>query len=191
MTGERNNALSNLYKAATLGMKLTEIPPREFSRKSRGDDYFVEYGKFAKEAFTTVTAHAPYYNIVSEVPAVKENVLKAMKDAVRKAGIAGATIFNLHLGWKVYGDERDVEEVGDFIKQLLDVAPEGMLISIETTYTRAQLGSIEEIKKIIEYVGSDRVIISAQLENVFMYEFKIDQHGNFHASNNKLMLTSG
>ncbi|WP_148676720.1 hypothetical protein [Staphylothermus marinus] len=28
-------------------------------------------------------------------------------------------------------------------------------------------------------VGSDRVIPSVQLENVFMYETRIDQHGNF------------
>ncbi|WP_153801397.1 hypothetical protein [Hyperthermus butylicus] len=34
------NALSTLVKAATLAMKLTEIPPYDFSRRSRGMEYF-------------------------------------------------------------------------------------------------------------------------------------------------------
>ncbi len=38
------NGLSKLRIAAALGMKFTETPPK---------------------AFTTITAHAPYYNVVS------------------------------------------------------------------------------------------------------------------------------
>ncbi len=174
------NSLSTLAKAATLGMKLTEIPPADFSRRSRGPEYFESYREFARKAFTTVTAHAPYYNVVSDSKLVRQRVLKAMKAALRNAALAGAEIFNLHLGWKVYGGDKDIELAAEFIKELLKEAPQNMYISLETTYTRRQLGSIDEIKAIIEAVGDERVIISLQLENVFMYEFHVDEHGNFH-----------
>ncbi len=49
-----------------------------------------------------------------------------------------------------------------------------MITSLETTYTRRQIGGLDEIKAIIEGVGSNRAIPSLQLENVFMYEKKID-----------------
>ncbi len=174
------NGLSMLGKAATLGMKLTEIPPYDFSRRSRGSEYFESYRDFAKKVFTTITAHAPYYNVVSENKYVRERVLKAMKAALRHAAEAGAEVFNLHLGWKVFGGDKDIELAADFIKELLKEAPPNMYISLETTYSRRQLGSVDEIRAIIEAVGSDRVIISLQLENVFMYETRIDEHGNFH-----------
>lgn len=54
------NAFSELPIAAALGTKLTEIPPYDFARRSRGEDYFQQYREFASKAFTTVTAHAPY-----------------------------------------------------------------------------------------------------------------------------------
>ncbi len=174
------NSLSTLAKSATLGMKLTEIPPADFSRRSRGPEYFESYKEFASKAFTTVTAHAPYYNIVSDSKMVRQRVLKAMKAAIRSAALAGAEVFNLHLGWKVYGGQKDVDLAADMIKELLKETPENMYISLETTYTRRQLGSIDEIRAIIEAVNSDRVIISLQLENIFMYEFHIDEHGDFH-----------
>jgi len=174
------NSLHTLNKAATLGMKLTEIPPADFSRRSRGPEYFESYREFASKAFTTVTAHAPYYNVVSFSKSVSEKVLKAMKAAIRNAALAGAEIFNLHLGWKAFGGDKDIELASEFIRELLKDAPQNIYISLETTYTRRQLGSIDEIRAIIESVGSDRVIISLQLENVFMYETGIDEHGNFH-----------
>ncbi len=173
------NGLSTLMKAAILGTKLTEIPPRDFSRRGRGDEYFTSYREFASKAFTTITAHGPYYNLVSDVPEIHRRVVKALKIAVRRAGLAGAEIFNLHIGWRVYMDQRDLEKVAELVKSLLEDAPENMYISLETTYTRRQVGSLDEIKAIIEMVGSERVIPSLQLENVFMYEKRIDQHGNF------------
>lgn len=173
------NALNTLMKAAILGMRLTEIPPWDFSRKSRGLDYFEAYRGFAGKAFTTIIAHGPYYNLVSDHPEISKRIEKALKAAIKKAVAAGATIFNLHIGWRVFLDNRDLEAVADMVKKLLEVAPENMYISLETTYTRRQVGSLDEIRSIIEMVGSDRVIPSVQLENVFMYETRIDQHGNF------------
>ncbi len=174
------NSLHTLSKAATLGMKLTEIPPADFSRRGRGPEYFESYREFASKAFTTVTAHAPYYNVVSFSKSVSEKVLKAMRAALKNAALAGAEVFNVHLGWKAFGGDKDIELASEFIKELLKDAPQNIYISLETTYTRRQLGSIDEIRAIIESVGDDRVIISLQLENVFMYETGIDEHGNFH-----------
>ncbi len=176
------NGLSTLSKAATLGMKLTEIPPGDFSRRGRGKEYFEAYRDFASKAFTTVTAHGPYYNLVSDDPSVTKKVLSAMKDAVAKAAAAGAEVFNLHIGWRVYMDQRDLDAVADFVKKLLEAAPKSLYISLETTYTRRQIGGLGEIRAIIEAVGSDRVIPSLQLENVFMYELRVDQTGDFIAA---------
>ncbi len=173
------NALNTLKKAAILGTKLTEIPPWDFSRKARGMEYFDAYKEFATKVFTTITAHGPYYNLVTDHPEIGKRVEKALKVAVKKAAAAGAQIFNLHIGWRVFMDQRDLEAVADLLKKLLEVAPESMYFSLETTYTRRQIGSLDEIKAIIEMTGSDRVIPSLQLENVFMYETRVDQHGNF------------
>ncbi len=173
------NALNTLLKAAVLGTKLTEIPPWDFTRKSRGEDYFESYKEFATKAFTTITAHGPYYNLVSDSPEIAKRVEKALRVAVKRAAIAGAEVFNLHIGWRVFLDQRDLEATAELVKKLLEVAPENMYISLETTYTRRQVGSLDEIKAIIEMTGSDRVIPSLQLENIFMYEKRIDQHGNF------------
>ncbi len=176
------NSLPTLAKAATLGMKLTEIPPADFSRRGRGPEYFSSYGEFSKKAFTTVTAHAPYYNVVNYSKAVRERVVKALRAAIRYAAQAGAEVFNLHLGWRVFGSQRDLDVASEVIKELLKEAPKEMYISLETTYTRRQLGSFDDIRAIIESVGDERVIVSVQLENVFMYEFNIDEHGNFHSA---------
>ena len=173
------NGLNTLRKAAVLGTRLTEIPPWDFTRRSRGPDYFEAYKEFAGKAFTTVTAHGPYYNLVADHPDIAKRVTRALKAAVEKARMAGAEIFNLHIGWRVYMDQRDLEAVADLVKKLLENAPENFYISLETTYTRRQVGSLDEIKSIIEMIGSDRVIPSLQLENIFMYETRIDQHGNF------------
>lgn len=180
------NALSSLSKAATLGMKLTEIPPRDFSRRSRGVEYFSMYRDFSSKVFTTITAHAPYYNVVSDSPYVTERVFRVMKNALKMSAEAGAEIFNLHIGWRIYMDQRDLDAVVDFLKKLLKEAPENMYISLETTYTRRQIGSLNEIKSIIEAVGSDKIIPSLQLENVFMYETNVDQTGNFIEADKKV-----
>ncbi len=180
------NALNTLPKAATLGMRLTEIPPWDFSRRTRGPEYFEAYSEFGKKAFTTITAHAPYYNLISDSPAISSRILKIMKAALEKAVKAGAEVFNMHLGWRVYMDQRDLDAIADIVKKLLEAAPENVYISLETTYTRRQVGSLDEIKAIIEAVGSERVIPSLQLENVFMYEKKVDQHGNFIAADKEV-----
>jgi len=164
-------------------MRLSEIPPADFSRRSRGDEYFRSYGEFSRKAFTTVAAHGPYYNVVAAGKEVRERIARAFVNAVKMAKVAEADVFNLHLGWKLYGGDRDVELASEVIKKLAEVAPENMYISLETTYTRRQLGNFEEIRSIIETVGSDRVIVSVQLENVFMYETGLDKHGNFELAN--------
>ena len=173
------NALSTLRKAALLGMKLTEIPPRELSRRLP-EDHFDEYAKVAREAFTTIVAHGPYYNLVNADREVNERVRRAMVAAARRAYRAGARIFNVHIGWRAYGDERDIEEAAETVKYIVDNTPGDMIVTLETTYTRRQVGSIEEIGRIMEIVGSERVSISAQLENVFMYELGVDRGGDFH-----------
>jgi len=180
------NALNKLPKAAVLGMRLTEIPPWDFTRKSRGDEYFEAYADFAKKAFTTITAHAPYYNLISDSPAITKKIVKVMQAAIRRAALAGAEVFNMHIGWRVYMDQRDIDAVAEVVKKLLEVAPENMYLSLETTWTRRQVGSLDEIKAIIEAVGSERVIPSLQLENIFMYEKNIDQHGNFIAADKEI-----
>jgi len=50
--------------------------------------------------------------------------------------LAGADVFNLHLGWKLYGGNRDIELASEVIKRLIEAAPENMYISLETTYIR-------------------------------------------------------
>ena len=180
------NSLNTLSKAAVLGVRLTEIPPWDFTRRSRGKEYFEAYREFSSKAFTTVTAHAPYYNLVSDSPGLVERIVKILESCVQKAGEAGAEVFNMHIGWRVFMDQRDIDCVVDILKKVLSKAPEKMYLSIETTYTKRQIGSLDEIRSIIEAVGSDRVIPSLQLENVFMYEKKIDQHGNFIAADKEV-----
>ncbi len=176
------NSLSTLVKSAVLGMKLTEIPPYDFARRSRGVDYFKQYRELAKQSFTTITAHAPYYNVVSTVREVQERSTRALVNAVKMAAEAGAEVFNLHLGWRAWMDQRDIDQSCDVIKKLLEAAP-NIVITIETTYTRRQLGTFEDIRAIIEALNSERVQISVQLENVFMLETGAAEHGNFERAN--------
>ncbi len=176
------NALTTLWKAEVLGTRLTEIPPADFSRRSRDESYFKSYAEEARKVFTTITAHAPYYSLVTYHPETRARVLKAMKHAVRMAALAGAEVFNVHLGPKVMGPERDCEVVAEIVKELLKV-DDKIYISLETSYSSRMLGSLEEIRAIIEAVGSDRVIVSAQLENDFMREMRVDEHGNFELAN--------
>ncbi len=176
------NALSTLIKAATLGMKLTEIPPYDFARKSRGPEYFEQYREIATKSFTTITAHAPYYNVVSTVPEVYMKTRKALIAAAKKARLAGAEIFNLHLGWRAWMDNRDIEQAAATIKAILDEVPD-IVVTLEVMYTRRMLGTFEDIKAIMETVGSDRVQVSTQLENAWMLLTGAAEHGNFEAAN--------
>jgi len=176
------NALSTLIKSAVLGMKLTEIPPYDFARRSRGLDYFRQYRDLATKAFTTITAHAPYYNVVSTVKEVHERSVKALIHAAKMAREAGAEVFNLHLGWRAWMDSRDIDQASDVIKRMLQEVPD-IIITLETSYTRRQLGTFEDIRAIMEKVGSDRVQISVQLENVFMLETGASEHGRFERAN--------
>jgi endonuclease IV len=178
------NGLSTLVKAATLGMKLTEIPPYDFARRSRGLEYFQQYRGIASKAFTTITAHAPYYNVVSTIPEVRERTLKALIAAARKAREAGAEIFNLHLGWRAWLDERDIDDAADAVRKILEAVPD-IVVTLETMYTRRMLGTFDDIRAIMEKVGSDRVQVSVQLENVFMLETGAAEHGRFEEANAK------
>ncbi len=171
------NGLSKLENAALTGMRVTEIPPADFSRRMIGPEYFEEYGKFAKKAFTLITAHAPYYSLINHDPAKHEKVKRVMVESAKKARLAGASIFNMHLGPKVRGVPYDYEPVIDVVKAILREVPD-IYVSLETTYTPRYLGSIEEIGEIIKSVESERVIPSAQLENDFLRETGASVHGN-------------
>jgi len=178
------NAYSRLPLAATLGMKLTEIPPYDFARRARREDYFEQYRRFASEAFTTITAHAPYYNVVSTSPEVVEKSRRALVRAVRLAKRAGAEVFNLHLGWRAYMDHRDLEIAEETLKAMLEAAGSGMYISVEIPYTRRMLGAWDEVKALRESLG-ERLIASVQLENAWMLETGASEHGSFEEADRK------
>ncbi len=163
------NGLSKLRIAATLGLKLTEIPPRDLSYRRRDEAYFERYREFASKAFTTITAHAPYYNVVSTYKEIMERSWKGLIEGARKAKLGGAEVYNLHLGWRAYMDHRDLELATEFIKKLVSEVP-GITVSIEVPYTKRMLGDWEEIRHIRESVGEDVVTVSVQLENAWLYE---------------------
>lgn len=175
------NGLTTLSKAATLGMKLTEMPPYDLARRRR-EDYFREYREAASKAFTTVTAHAPYYNVVSTVESVYEKTRKALVAAAKRAREAGAEVFNLHLGWRAWMDDRDIEKAAETVKAIVSEVPD-IVVTLETMYTRRMLGSFDDIRAVMEAVGSDRVQVSTQLENVFMLETGAAEHGDFVSAN--------
>ncbi len=173
------NAASTLEKAALLGMKLTELPPHELTRRYYGDDYFRGYAEAAREAFTTITAHGPYYNLVAKSPTTQARVVKAFREAARRAVLAGAQVFNIHLGWRIYHDDRDIDAAAEVVKAILEVLPRNVYLSLEVTYTRYQLGTFEDIRAIMEKVGDPRLTISNQLENSFILLTGIYETGDF------------
>ncbi|MBO8175496.1 MAG: xylose isomerase [Thermococcus sp.] len=177
------NAISTLAKAATLGMRLTEIPPAAFNK--REEDYFKNYAYVAKEAFTTITAHAPSYGLINQ-PKIQEKIILSLKRDIQRASLAQAEVFNIHIGRKFYNDDRDLEIVADIIKELLTVTPEKMYITVETAYTPKDVGSLEEIKAIAEMVNCERVIPALQLENVFVYRTKAYESGRFEKANKEV-----
>lgn len=176
------NGLSKLPIAAALGMRLTEMPPYDLARRKR-EEYFSKYAEYAKKAFTLITAHAPYYNVVSRYPEVREASIRGLLNAVRRARAAGASIFNLHLGWRAYMDQRDIDEAVGVIKKLAEEAGEGMIISVEVPYTPRMLGTWDEVRAIREAVGEDKVIVSVQLENAWMLETGASESGDFEGAN--------
>ena len=177
------NGLTKLPAAASLGMKLTEIPPRELTRRRYGDEYFDSYREFATKAFTTITAHAPYYNVVSVDREVMEKSWRGLIDAARKAKRAGAQIYNLHLGWRAFLDHRDLEYAAEFLKKLLGEVGDQMVVSVEVPYTRRMLGDWEEIRALREMTDPERVIVSVQLENAWLYETGAGDTGRFEDAN--------
>ncbi len=174
------NGLSKLPLAATLGMKLTEIPPYDLARR-RDESYFDEYARFAREAFTTITGHAPYYNVVSVDREVMERSWRGLIAAARRAKRAGAHIYNLHLGWRAFLDHRDLDYAVEFLKKLTSEVD--ILVSVEVAYTRRMLGTWEEVRHIREAVGEDKVIVSVQLENAWMLDTGAGDTGRFEEAN--------
>ncbi len=172
------NGKSKLHVAELLGMRLTEIPPYDFVRRRFGDEYFKEYAELSK-VFTTVTAHAPYYSTVSEDKKILEGARKGLIASAKKAEIANAEVFNLHLGGKLEDLDRTIEVASDTIRKILKNT-EKIKVSLETTYSKYLLGSLEEIRAIMETLNSDRIIISLQLENDWMREKKVYRTGLFH-----------
>ncbi len=173
------NGKTKLYVAELLGMKLTEIPPYDFTRKRYTIDYFKEYGTLAKKAFTTITAHAPYYSLIPRDLRQLKKIKKIMLDVAIKAKTAGAEILNMHIGGKTGNKDKDVEIVSDVLKYLIQNTKD-IKFSLETTYSGFLFGSIEDIRAVIEAVNSDRVLISLQLENDWMREFEVYRVGQFH-----------
>lgn len=172
------NGKWKLHIAELLGMRLTEIPPYDFTRRRYVEEYFREYGELSK-VFNTITAHSPYYSTVSEDEETLKRARKGLIAAAKKAEIAGAEVFNLHLGGKLDDIDRTIEMSAETIKMILDNT-EKIKISLETTYSRYLLGSIDEIKAIMETLNSNRVIISLQLENDWMREKNVYRTGLFH-----------
>ncbi len=177
------NGKSKLHIAELLGMRLTEIPPYDFTRRKYGEEYFREYAELSK-AFTTVTAHAPYYSTVSEDERVLEGARRGLVSSAKKAEIANAEIFNMHLGGKLEDTERTIEVASETVKEIIRNT-EKIKVSLETTYSRYLLGSLEEIRAIIESVNSDRVIVSLQLENDWMREKDVYRTGLFSIADSK------
>lgn len=171
------NGLTKLESASLTGMRLTEIPPAELSRRRYTEEHYIQYNKLASKYFVLITAHAPYYSLVNHDRETHERVKRAMVQAAKRARLAGARIFNMHLGPKVRGPPYDYEPVVDVVKTILSEVPD-IYVSLETTYTERFLGSLDEIKEIIEMIGDERVIPSSQLENDFMRETKAYMHGN-------------
>ncbi len=172
------NGKWKLHIAELLGMRLTEIPPYDFTRRRYVEEYFKEYGELAK-AFSTITAHSPYYSTVSEDEETLERARKGLIAAAKKAETAEAEVFNLHLGGKLDDLDRTIEVAAETIKMILE-STERIKVSLETTYSRYLLGSIDEIKAIMETLNSNRVIISLQLENDWMREKNVYKTGLFH-----------
>jgi len=173
------NALGTLPNAMLLGMRLTEIPPRIFSRRAIDEKYFREYGSTCKDVFTTITAHAPYYSLTSEDKSTLKATERAMKSAIKLSRVAGAEIFNLHIGSALDDRDKAIEMAADMVKKLLKEEKK-ILISLETTHSPKFLGSIEDIKAIAEATDPERVIISLQLDNDFIRENKIYESGRFN-----------
>ncbi|AAR39217.1 NEQ368 [Nanoarchaeum equitans Kin4-M] len=173
------NGGSKLYVAELLGMKLTEIPPYDFSRRNRPIEYFKQYKEKATKAFTTITAHAPYYSLIPRDLRQLDKIKKIMLDVAIKAKTAGAEILNMHIGGKTGDPDKDVEIVTSVLKYLLQNTKD-IKFSLETSYSGYLFGSIEEIRAVIEALNSDRVLISLQLENDWMREFEVYRTGQFH-----------
>ncbi len=178
------NVLSKLSVAASLGMKLTEIPPRDLSRR-RSDEYYESYREQAKRAFTTVTAHAPYYNVVSVSKGVMESSWRGLLAGAERAVKAGAEIYNLHLGWRAFMDERDLENATEFLKRLTESLSGKAVVSVEVPYTPRMLGLWDEIRALRESVGEERVIVSVQLENAWMLETGAGDSGDFEEADKR------
>ncbi len=172
------NGRSKLHVAELLGMRLTEIPPYDFSRRRYADEYFEEYRELAK-VFNTVTAHSPYYSTVSEDREKLERARRGLVNAVKRAEKAGAEVFNIHLGGKLEDLDKTIEVSSETIGIMLKET-ERIRISLETSYSSSLLGSIDEIRAIMESLNSERVIISLQLENDWMREKKVYRTGLFH-----------
>ncbi len=173
------NGQTTLKKATLLGFRLTEIPPGDFMRM-RDEQYFKDYRE-ASRGFSVVTAHGPYYALAGKDEETLQKSRRAHVRAIQMAELAGASVYNIHLGGA--GEDRDqaIHHVADAVKEML-AATKNILITLETTYTPKLLGSPEDIRAIMEIVGSDRVGISFQLENDFIRENGIYQSGDFHGA---------
>ncbi|WP_423792166.1 hypothetical protein ACPB8Q_05415 [Methanocaldococcus indicus] len=158
------NALSTLKQAALLGTRITEIPPAMLSKKM-APGYYESYKAYGKEFFTTILAHGPYYHPLSE------GGLKGHLTAIERASLAGAEIYNYHLGVRKGNDfDKHLEVLKKFYEKNKE-----MIYSIEPATNYNEFGTLDELEELI--ISANELGIKAipglQLENIFLSELNV------------------
>ncbi|ENN96747.1 hypothetical protein J422_00481 [Methanocaldococcus villosus KIN24-T80] len=170
------NALSTLKQASLLGTRVTEIPPAILSRRLP-EGYYESYKRLAKEYFSTILAHGPYYQLSSE------SGLRGHISAIEKASICGAEIYNYHLGKRV-GD--DINFHLEVLKKFNEVN-NSLIYSPEPATNIGEFGSLDELLELVKAAKDEgiKVIPSLQLENIFLNELKVYETDDLEEASKK------
>ena len=171
------NALSTLKQAALLGTRITEIPPAVLARRM-SSDYYENYREIGEKYFTLIVAHGPYYNITSE------KGLKAHLTAIERATIAGAKIYNYHLGRRIGVEDLNVQL--EILRKFNDVNSE-IIYSPEPATNEEEFGTLDEMEELVKAAREEgiKVIPSLQLENIFLNELKVYETGDLLEASEK------
>lgn len=171
------NALSTLRQAALLGTRITEIPPAVLARRM-SPDYYENYRQIGEKYFTMIIAHGPYYNVTSE------RGLKAHLTAIERATIAGAKIYNYHLGRRIGAGDLNVQL--EILKKFNEVNSE-MIYSPEPATNEEGFGTLDELEELVKAAREEgiKIIPSLQLENIFLTELKVYETGDFMEASEK------
>jgi len=171
------NALSTLKQAALLGTRITEIPPAVLARRM-SSDYYENYREIGEKYFTMIIAHGPYYNVTSE------RGLKAHLTAIERATIAGAKIYNYHLGRRIGAGDLNVQL--EILKKFNEVNSE-MIYSPEPATNEEGFGTLDELEELVKAAREEgiKIIPSLQLENIFLTELKVYETGDFMEASEK------